>query len=109
MHVVIFEGSRWSAFAPLSLSRPVFALATGASSLLEKQIRHLKPSRLTLWVRPEMASFCRERIVPHLKIPTKVNEPLDDEFALLFNGRTVHFGEFNWPAEEAVAIDEGEV
>jgi UDP-N-acetylglucosamine diphosphorylase/glucosamine-1-phosphate N-acetyltransferase len=109
MHVVIFEGSRWSAFAPLSLSRPVFSLATGASSLLEKQIRHLKPTRLTLWVRPEMAAFCRERIVPHLKVPTRVNEPLDDEPALLFNGRTVHFGEFEWPADEAVAIDEGEI
>jgi len=108
MHVVIFEGSRWSRFAPLSLSRPVFALATGASSLLEKQIRHLKPTRLTLWVRPEMAAFCRERIVPHLQVPTRVNEPLDDEPALLFNGRTVHFGDFEWPADEAVATDEGE-
>jgi len=96
-------------FAPLSLSRPVFALATGASSLLEKQIRHLKPARLTLWVRPEMAEFCRERIVPHLKVPTQINLPLDDEPALLFNGRTVHFGEFECPSDEAVAVDEGEV
>ena len=30
---------------------------TGATSLLEKQIRHLNPSRLSLWVRPEMESF----------------------------------------------------
>lgn len=109
MHVVIFEGSRWGAFAPLSLSRPVFALATGASSLLEKQIRHLKPTRLTLWVRPEMEAFCRDRILPHLKIPTQINQPLDDDPALLFNARTVHFGEFEWLSEEAVAIDEGEI
>jgi UDP-N-acetylglucosamine diphosphorylase/glucosamine-1-phosphate N-acetyltransferase len=109
MHVVIFEGSHWSMFAPLSLSRPVFALATGASSLLEKQIRHLKPTRLTLWVRPEMAEFCRERIIPHLKIPTQVNVPLDNESALLFNGRTVHFGEFERPVDEAVVVDDGEV
>lgn len=109
MHVVIFEGSRWVTFAPLSLSRPVFALATGASSLLEKQIRHLRPTRLTLWVRPQMEAFCRERILPHLKVPTKINEPLDDEPALLFSGRTVHFGEFEWLSEEAVALDEGEI
>src|SRR5579864_3449390 len=109
MHVVIFEGSKWSAFAPLSLSRPVFTLGTGASSLLEKQIRHLKPTRLTLWVRPEMERFCRDRVLPHLQVPTEINRPLDDEPALLFNGRTVHFGEFEWLSEEAVGIDEGEV
>jgi UDP-N-acetylglucosamine diphosphorylase/glucosamine-1-phosphate N-acetyltransferase len=109
MHVVIFEGSKWVTFAPLSLSRPVFALATGASSLLEKQIRHLRPTRLTLWVRPQMEAFCRERILPNLKIPTEINRPLDDEPALLFSGRTVHFGEFEWLSEEAVALDEGEI
>lgn len=109
MHVVIFEGSRWDAFAPLSLSRPVFALATGASSLLEKQVRHLKPDRLTIWVRPEMADFCRDRILPHLKTPTQINQPLDDEPALLFNSRTVHFSAFERPPYEAVVVDEGEV
>jgi len=109
MHVVIFEGSRWVTFAPLSLSRPVFSLATGASSLLEKQVRHLRPTRLTLWVRPQMEAVCRERILPHLRIPTEINKPLDDEPALLFSGRTVHFGEFEWLSEEAVALDEGDI
>lgn len=109
MHVVIFEGSRWSAFAPLSLSRPVFALATGATSLLEKQLRHLKPRRLTLWVRPEMEAFCRDRILPHLAIPAEINRPLDDEPALLFNGRTVHLGRFEYPPHDAVVVDEGDV
>jgi UDP-N-acetylglucosamine diphosphorylase/glucosamine-1-phosphate N-acetyltransferase len=109
MHVVIFEGSRWSDFAPLSLSRPVFALTTGACSLLEKQLRHLKPDRLTLWVRPEMEAFCRQRIVPHLAMPTQINQPLDDEPALLFNGRTVHLLDFEFPPHDAVVLDEGEV
>jgi UDP-N-acetylglucosamine diphosphorylase / glucose-1-phosphate thymidylyltransferase / UDP-N-acetylgalactosamine diphosphorylase / glucosamine-1-phosphate N-acetyltransferase / galactosamine-1-phosphate N-acetyltransferase len=109
MHLVIFEGSRWSGFAPLSLSRPVFALASGAGSLLEKQIRHLKPQRLTLWVRPEMEDFCRDRILPHLKIPTQINRALDDEPALLVNGQTAPFSALDYPAHEAVAIDEGEV
>lgn len=108
MHVVIFEGAQWSAFAPLSLGRPVFGLATGASSLLEKQLRHLQPQRLTLWVRPEMEAFCRTRIIPHLNVPTQVNQPLDDEPALLFNGRVVHLASFELPPENAVVIDEGE-
>jgi UDP-N-acetylglucosamine diphosphorylase/glucosamine-1-phosphate N-acetyltransferase len=109
MHVVIFEGSQWGAFAPLSLSRPVFALASGAGSLLQKQLRHLNPSRLTLWVRPEMEGFCRDRILPRLKIPAQVNVPLDDEPALLFNGRTVHLSSFEFPPHEAVVIDAGDV
>lgn len=109
MHVVIFEGSQWGAFAPLSLGRPVFALATGASSLLAKQLRHLKPQRLTLWVRPEMEAFCRERILPHLNIPAQVNEPLDDEPALLFNGRVIHLASFEFPNDEAIVVDEGDV
>ncbi|HSU65236.1 MAG TPA: putative sugar nucleotidyl transferase [Tepidisphaeraceae bacterium] len=108
MHLVIFEGSQWGAFAPLSLSRPVFSLATGASSLLQKQLRHLRPERLTLWVRPEMAAFCRDRILPHLNIPTQINEPLDDEPALLFNGRAVHLASFEPPPHDAVVVDEGE-
>ena len=71
MHVVIFEGSRWPTFAPLSLSRPVFSLASGASTLLEKQIRHLKPTRLTLWVRPGLESYCRQHVIPKLGIPAR--------------------------------------
>lgn len=109
MHVVIFEGSQWGAFAPLSLSRPVFALAAGAGSLLQKQIRHLSPSRVTLWVRPEMEAFCRDRILPHLKVPAHVNAPLDDEPAVLFNGRTIHLSSFEFPPQEAVVVDEGDV
>jgi len=109
MHVVIFEGNQWGTFAPLSLSRPVFSLSTGATSLLEKQIRHLKPSRLSLWVRPEMESFCRQRIVPHLNVPTEINQPLNDEPALFFSGRTVHLSDFEVPSQEAVVVDERDI
>src|SRR3954466_1587827 len=89
MHVVIFEGSRWPAFAPLSLSRPVFTLVSGMHTLLAKQVRHLKPSRVTLWVRPELEEHCRTRLVPELGVSAAVNEPLDDAPALLVNGRTL--------------------
>ena len=99
MHVVIFEGQQWSTFAPLSLSRPVFMLATGMSTLLDKQLRHLSPDRLTLWVRPEFEESTRQRIVPKLNIPTEVNRPLDDEPTLLVSGRTLHFGKYEMPDE----------
>jgi hypothetical protein len=105
MHVVIYEGSQWTTFAPLCLNRPVFMLSTGMSTLLDKQIRYLGATRLTLWVRPEMVDFCKTRVVPHLKIPTKVNEPLDDEPALLVSGRTLHFRKLEPPAGECVTID----
>src|SRR5436309_3281775 len=97
MHVVIFEASRWHHFAPLSLSRPLFTMASGASTLLQKQIRHLRPTRLTLWVRPELEQFCRERIAPKTGVPTEVNRPLDEEPAMLLNGRMVHFERIEHP------------
>ena len=60
MHLVIFEGIHWKTFAPLSLGRPVFMLATGMATLLEKQLRHTNPKKVTLWVRPELADVCRD-------------------------------------------------
>src|SRR5215218_9545351 len=90
MHVVIFEGSKWHTFAPLSLLRPVFALASGASSLLEKQVRHLRPTRLTVWVRPGLAQWCERELPARLNMPVAVNQPLDEETALLVSGRTLH-------------------
>src|SRR5205814_288964 len=79
MHLVIFEGMHWLTFAPLSLGRPVFMLATGMATLLEKQLRHTNPTKVTLWVRPELAEVCRRRIVPKLSVPAAVNEPLGNE------------------------------
>src|SRR3954471_22406237 len=97
MHVLIFEGSRWPAFAPLSLSRPVFTLVSGMHTLLAKQVRHLKPTKLTLWVRPELEEHCRDRLVPELSVPTTVNTPLDDEPALLVTGRTLMLSDYTVP------------
>jgi UDP-N-acetylglucosamine diphosphorylase/glucosamine-1-phosphate N-acetyltransferase len=109
MHLVIFEGIHWRTFAPLSLGRPVFMLATGMATLLEKQIRHTNPSKVTLWVRPELAEMCRRRIVPKLSVPAAVNEPLGDEPALLQSGRTLFFKKYNPPEEPSVVLDEGNV
>jgi UDP-N-acetylglucosamine diphosphorylase/glucosamine-1-phosphate N-acetyltransferase len=107
MHVVIFEGSQWHTFAPLSLSRPVFALTSGVGTLLEKQVRHLRPTRLTLWVRPELADFCRRELAPRLNVPVAINTPLDDETALIVSGRTLHFSSHEPTSEQCVIVEEG--
>jgi UDP-N-acetylglucosamine diphosphorylase/glucosamine-1-phosphate N-acetyltransferase len=107
MHVVIFEGNRWPSFAPLSLSRPVFMLRCGLGTILDQQIRALRPTRLTLWVRPKLAEYCRRNVVPNLPVPTKINEPLDDEPALLSSGRSIHLQRFAIPREPSVILDDG--
>lgn len=107
MHLVVFEASRWASMAPLSLNRPVFTLLSGTSTLLEKQIQHIQPLRVTLWVRPEMVEYCRKHVVPSLSIPVSINTPLDDEPAFLTSGRTLHFSQFPRPTEPMVSVDEG--
>ena len=106
MHVVIFEDARWPMFAPVSLSRPVFCLASGVSTLLEKQLRALNPSRLSLWVRPGLVDHCQRHLLPSLKVPTTINEPLDHHPALLINGRTLFAGQGEIPSEAAVIVDD---
>src|SRR5690606_10666822 len=71
-----------------------------------KQLRHLQPARLTLWVRPEMAEYCRELLVPSLRIPTQVNQPLDDQRAMLVNARTLHFARYRVPAADSAVVDD---
>ena len=100
MHVVIFEGMWWTQFAPLCLNRPVFMLQSGMSTLFEKQLRHFQPSRLTLWVRPELEESCRARILPKLPMPADINTPLDDAPALLVNGRSLHLRKYPVPTEK---------
>ncbi len=88
MHLVIFESSLWQAFAPLSLTRPVFCLQSGMGTLLQRQIRRLKPSRLSLWVRPALADYCLDRIAPMMPMPVAVNRPLDEHPAILLEAAT---------------------
>jgi len=107
MHLVIFEASRWHSMAPLSLNRPVFTLLSGTSTLLDKQIQHIQPLRVTLWVRPEMVEFCRKHVVPTLAVPAAINVPLDDEPAFLSSGRTLHFSQFPRPTDPMASVDEG--
>ena len=106
MHLVVFEGSHWPSFVPISINRPVFALRCGLSTLLEKQIRHIRPTRLTLWVRPALAEYCRKHIAPELGVPTSVNTPLDDEPTLLSSGRALHVGRYDVHESQWVVVDD---
>jgi UDP-N-acetylglucosamine diphosphorylase/glucosamine-1-phosphate N-acetyltransferase len=78
---------------------------SGTGTLLDRLIRKAKPTRLTLWVRPEMVSFCRQRLLPQLSIPVQINTPLDDEPALLVSGRILQMGELPELRDPAVALD----
>lgn len=109
MHVVIFEGSRWDTFAPLALSRPTFMLPSGMGTLLDKQLHLLSPTRLSLWVRPELAEYCRRQVVPTLRVPTTVNEPIDDDLTLITTGRTLHMAKFELPPDPAVVVEQGDL
>jgi UDP-N-acetylglucosamine diphosphorylase/glucosamine-1-phosphate N-acetyltransferase len=56
-----------------------------------------------------MEAYCRERIVPTLKVPCEINKPLDDEPAMMVSARTVHFGRYEVPPHDAVIADEDRV
>ena len=116
MHFVIFEGSGWESLAPLSLSRPTFTLVCGIGTLLEKQVRNLRPTRLTLWVRPQLADYCRRHVVPSIAAQSlasvvRINEPLDSDPAMLVDGSALFLGsqptaDIN-AASPCVALHEG--
>jgi UDP-N-acetylglucosamine diphosphorylase/glucosamine-1-phosphate N-acetyltransferase len=106
MHVVIFEGNQWRQFAPLTLSRPSFLMQCGIGTLLQKQIRATRPTKLTLWVRPGLEAYCRDYVLPSLGLPADINTPLGDEPALLLSGRTVHLTEFDLEPTPSVFFDQ---
>ena len=106
MHVVIFEGSHWTDFLPFTLTRPVFALRSGSGTLLEKQIRATNPTRISFWIRPEMAGFVQQYIAPTLNVPYAINTPLDSEPAMILAGRTLHFSNFERPATTCAVTEE---
>ena len=106
MHLVIFEGSRWIDFLPLTLTRPTFCIRSGATTLLEKQVRAVRPDRLSLWVRPQMIAYVKQHVLPTLTVPTTINQPLDDEPALVFAARTLHLSSFEHPADFCAVAEE---
>src|SRR5262245_36463480 len=59
MRVCLFENGSAFDLEPLSLTRPVFDLLCGQTSLADKQFRHFGPSQRGALVRPYLADVCR--------------------------------------------------
>jgi UDP-N-acetylglucosamine diphosphorylase/glucosamine-1-phosphate N-acetyltransferase len=59
MRVCIFEDNRALDLEPLSLTRPVFELLCGITSLAAKQSRFFPPGPRGVLVRPYLADLCR--------------------------------------------------
>lgn len=106
MHVVLFEDASWWKMAPVSLTHAVFELTCGAGRLIDKQIRHLQPTRLTLWVRPELVQHVHDYVLPTLPIPAEINQPLDDQPTVLMNARTLLLGRYEPSAAQVVVMDD---
>lgn len=105
MHLVIFEGGRWDGFAPVALGRPTFMLNCGMGTLLDRHLRAVSPTRVTFWVRPGLVEYCRQQVLPKLRVEARVNEPLDDEPALILGARTLHFARHEQPEIETVSVE----
>lgn len=107
MHLVIYEGPDWHDLSPLTLMRPTFLMPSGAGTLLSKQIDACRPKRLSLWVRPELGDLAR-RAASALGFDAAINQPLDEDPALLLDGRTLPLSSYEYPNQSAVVVDDDE-
>lgn len=82
MQIIIFEDGGVQRLAPLVHLKPVFMLCTGASSLLERFVRHVG-------VSGELKSYVRNYLRPWYRRELKLFDPADerDDDILLVNGR----------------------
>jgi len=81
LSICIFEDNFAQKLGPLSLTRPVFDLRCGMTSLLQKIVRAYPNQNLHLRCRPYLRDVVRESY-PH----QFVNEPVEDEACLFING-----------------------
>jgi UDP-N-acetylglucosamine diphosphorylase/glucosamine-1-phosphate N-acetyltransferase len=83
MHVCLFdEGCHY--LEPLALTRPVFDLLCGQTSLAAKQIRHFAPCQVGVLVRPHLAELYK---LQHHTVKVNDSDWLRSEPAILVNGR----------------------
>lgn len=99
MHLVIFESRNWPDLAPLTLTRPAALLRCGVTTLLEKQIRAVRPTRITLWTRDELAATVRREAAGLTGLPVAVKQPLDGEPAILIDGAALPDESFTAPGD----------
>jgi UDP-N-acetylglucosamine diphosphorylase / glucose-1-phosphate thymidylyltransferase / UDP-N-acetylgalactosamine diphosphorylase / glucosamine-1-phosphate N-acetyltransferase / galactosamine-1-phosphate N-acetyltransferase len=84
MRLCLFEDRRASQLEPLALTRPVFALTCGMTTLGEKQRRHCGLEETGILVRPLLAEICRQ---DYPFFPCNDFDWLREEVTLLINGR----------------------
>jgi UDP-N-acetylglucosamine diphosphorylase/glucosamine-1-phosphate N-acetyltransferase len=106
--VCIFEDRSFENFYPLTLTRPIFDLKCGHTTLLEKIIRKFKDESFALFMRDYLAPSFKNKVkdIPLNDLNSlKTNEPL-----LLINGRWLaKEGEFKEIKEEEIGICKGEL
>lgn len=104
--VVIFEDSAASNFAPLTLTRPVFGLICGMTTLWENMVKRF-------YSDAEVGFVCRDylKAVFQQKVDAKVNDLSNLESALFVNGRILAaFSELpSVDGESAVGLQDGVV
>ena len=93
-HLVVFDPSGFFELCPLSLTRPAFGLRCGIGTLLDNQIRRLRPTTVTLWVRPALEAVAWRQaadVRARHNVACDVNLPLGDGPTTLVDGRTWWF------------------
>ncbi len=94
MRVCHFEDRSVADLEPLTLTRPVFDLLCGESSLADKQVRHFQASARAAVVRPHLAETTRLD-APGLTVNDFAD--LDNGLVVLVNGR--------WLPPTRIAVD----
>ena len=101
MRLCLFE-DRAEQFEPLSLTRPVFDLCCGMTTLAQKIVRHIAPPAWGVLIRPVLEDLCR---LQHPDIA--VNDPawLRADHLVLANGRWLPPNDaFALPTESCVGM-----
>ena len=105
MQVYIFEDEGYSRLYPLTLTRPVFELKCGATSLLEKIKRNLPGAEIYLYIRDYLAPVFKNK----LALPVNDLSKIGNGDALFINGRWLVGKEkivLQGPEEVAISPDQ---
>ncbi|MCS7104316.1 MAG: putative sugar nucleotidyl transferase [Thermofilaceae archaeon] len=104
MRVCVFEDEKATNFYPLTLTRAVYELRVGISTILEKLLDAFGQGvEVSLSARDYLTDVLRERY-PCYQVNTL---PFDD--TLFLNGRLIHMGEDVDVRDEYVGVCDGEV
>ena len=107
MRVAVFEDQTFENFYPLTLTRPIFDLKCGQTTLREKITRKFKNEKFSLFMRDYLAPCSRNKVKD---VPINDSDCLKEDELLLVNGRwLIKEGDFKKIEEEEVGLCEGEL